>query len=241
MITAIRAEWIKFRSVRSTLVLLASGGIMTVVFGVLIANAISDQNRVFNLTDVTAGSSIAIYLFGTLGVQIVGQEYRFNTIRSTFSARPDRLRVLLAKMIVVSATVAVMALVMQLVCVLIGELMLDPFEIDGTDERAVLGTVVFAIGWTLVGVGVGAIVRQPVAGIVILLVEGAVVEGLVAGLFSWTVPWLPYLNGSQMMFRNESPDPDWALRSPLEGGIYFFVVTAVVLAIGAWSVSRRDA
>lgn len=241
MINAIRSEWIKFRSVRSTLILLASGGVLTVVFAVLIAANISNEDEIFHLTDVTPGASIAIFLFGTLGVQIIGQEYRFNTIRTTFSASPNRVRVLIAKMIVVSVTVAVMALLMQLVCIVIGNLMLDPFEIDGTDQRIVFGTVLFAIGWTLVGVGVGCIVRQPVAGIVILLVEGSVVEGIVAGVFNWTAQWLPYLNGSQMMLRDVDTDPSFALRSPLAGGVYFFIVTAIILGIGIWSVLRRDA
>jgi len=238
---AIRAEWIKLRSVRSTLILLAAGGVMTVLFAVLIANDISDEGRTFHLTDISAGATIAVYLFGTLGVQIIGQEYRFNTIRPTFSANPNRLQVLAAKIVVVSVTVAIVAVAMQLVATLIGTAMLDPFTVDGVDQRAILGTALFAIGWAMIGVGIGAILRQPVAGIVILLVEGAVVEGIVGSLFSWTTKWLPFANGSQMMVRNDSSNEDFVLRSPLGGGIYFFVVAAVILALGAYLANRRDA
>lgn len=244
MIDAIRSEWIKFRSVRSTLVLLGTGGLITIAFALLIANDIGGEDRVFHLTDVSAGSNIASYLFGALGVQIIGQEYRFNTIRATFAARPDRLRVLTAKIIVVSAAVAVMVVLMLLVSAAIGTAMLDPFVIDGIDRRAALGTVLLAVGWTLAGLALGAILRQPIAGIIILLVEGAVVEGIVAGLFRWTIPWLPYLNGSRMAVRNEAPhpgDPFFDVRSPLEGGIYFFVIVAILLGIGAILVKRRDA
>lgn len=244
MIDTIRSEWIKFKSVRSTVLLLLAGGLLTVLFAVLIANDVKGDDRVFNLTDISAGSTIAVYLFGALGVQIIGQEYRFNTIRSTFAATPNRTRVLVAKMIVVSVTVAVMALLMQLVCILIGNLMLDPFEIDSTDRGVIVGTIVFAIGWTLVGLGLGAILRQPIAAIILLLVEGAIAENILMSLFSWTSPWLPYANGSQMMFRvgdRHPDDPMFHLRDTGSGGIYFFMVTAAIVALGIVLVNRRDA
>ena len=55
-----------------------------------------------DLTDITGGVVFATLLFGMLGVQVIGQEYRFNTIRPTFTAAPRRLRVIVAKLIVVS-------------------------------------------------------------------------------------------------------------------------------------------
>lgn len=244
MIDTIRSEWIKFRSVRSTVLLLLAGGVLTILFAVLIANDVKGDHRVFNLTDISAGSTIAVYLFGALGVQIIGQEYRFNTIRPTFSATPNRARVLIAKMVIVSVTVAVMTLLMQLICILIGNLMLDPFEIDSTDRGVIVGTIVFAVGWTLLGLGLGAILRQPIAAIIVLLVEGAIAENILMALFSWTAPWLPYANGSQMMFRigERSPqDPLFHVRDPGAGGVYFFLVTAAVLAFGIYLVNRRDA
>lgn len=242
MINSIRSEWIKFRSVRSTLILLMIGGLITVAIGALSIGEISDNHQSFNLTDISGGAQISVILFGALGVQIIGQEYRFNTIRPTFSATPNRWRVLVAKMVVISMAVAVVAALMLGVCVLMGKLFLDGFALDDTDVRIIWGTVLFAVLWSLAGVGVGAILRQPIAGIIILLVEGGVVEPIVGGLFSGTVKWLPFLNGSQMMFRNEGdPDPNFALRSPLDGGVYFAMVIAVVLALGLVLAQRRDA
>ena len=244
MLNSIRSEWIKFRSVRSTLLLLGAGGALTVLFAVLIARDLARDQQTFHLTDISAGSNIAVYLFGALGVQIIGQEYRFNTIRSTFLATPKRLRVYLAKMIVVSAAVAAMALLTQLISFFIGHAMLESLHLDGVDRRAIFGTALFAVGWTLAGLALGAILRQPIAGIIILLVEGAVVETIIASQVDWTVPWLPYLNGSQMAMRGgqlEPADAFYGLRSPLEGGLYFFAVVAVLLVIGAVLVQRRDA
>lgn len=238
MINLIRSEWIKFRSVRSTVLLVLSAGLLVIVIG---GFAVNDKrgDASSHLGDITVGIPFALFLFGTLGVQIIGQEYRFNTIRPTFTAAPWRVRVLIAKLIVVTAATAVVALVMVLVCALVGMAVLDPFTIDGLDQRVIWGTVVFAVGWTMMGMGVGAIIRQPVAGIVILLVEAFVAENILANLVRSSGKWLPFLNGIQMTVRN--PDTSGYFREPLGGGIYFFAVAIVVWVIGALLVVKRDA
>ncbi len=241
MIDLIRSEMIKFRSVRSTVVVLLAAIGITVLFALLQANDLSDGSETVHLGDINAGASLSAFLFGALGVQVIGQEYRFNTIRTTFAAVPIRWKVLLAKLVVVVTACALAALAMMLVCVAIGFAVLDNFDIDGLDQRLLWGTALFAAGWSAMGLGVGAIVRQPIAGILILLGEGFVLESIIVQVFKWTAPWLPFLNGVQMMSRSDQGTSDIELRSVLGGGIYFFVVTAIVLAIGAVLASRRDA
>ena len=242
MINLIRSEWIKFRSVRSTLVLLFAGGLITVAFALLIINDIKNEDRVFNLTDISVGAQLSVLLFGALGVQILGQEYRFNTIRNTFSTSPIRWKVLMAKLIVVCAACAAMALAMLLLCVGLGSALLDGFTIDGIDQRVIWGTVLFAAGVAAMGMGVGAIVRQPIAGIIILLGDAFVAENLLRSVFPGTAKWLPFVNGIQMMFRNEDASSGPSdLRPLFEGGVYFFVVAAIVVAIGFVLADRRDA
>jgi ABC-2 type transport system permease protein len=242
----IRSEWIKFRSVRSTVILVLSAGALVVLVAVIAANHARGQSGVVHLGDLTAGVSVAAFLFGALGVQVIGQEYRFNTIRPTFTAAPWRGRVLAAKLIVTTVACAAVSLVMVGVCGLIGMAMLgDRFEIDSLDHRVVLGIVLFSIGWSAMGLGVGAIIRQPVAGMLVLLGEGFVAEQILAGLVKATQPWLPFLNGVQMTVRNPHGDGDGAtdtiFRSVLGGGIYFFLVAVVLLAVG-WALAlRRDA
>lgn len=240
MINLMRAEWIKFRSVRSTLIMAAAGGILTVLFAVLIAN--EQRNDAFrssnHLGDIIGGVQVAIFLFGTLGVQIIGQEYRFNTIRPTFTAAPWRLRVLAAKLAVVALATAAVTAVMLVVCILIGSVMLDPFEIDGIDQRIIWATILFSMGWAMYGMALGAIVRQPIAAIVILLIQGLIAEPLLASIVKFTGPWVPFQNGIQMTARSSDTE---LFRSTLAGGIYFFVFTFVLWGIGAYLVNRRDA
>lgn len=240
MLHLVRSEWIKFRSVRSTLVALILAGAFVVLIAVIAANDAADDVGTVNLTDITVGVSIAALIFGALGVQVLGQEYRFNTIRPTFTAMPRRWRVLVAKLIVVTLACAAISVVMTAVCWLVGSAMVDGFEVDGVDQRAVLGIVLFSMGWSALGMGVGAIVRQPIAGILILLAEAFVVESLIAGLLPSVAKWLPFINGFQMTLRNEGGD-DGDLQTVLAGGIYFFVVAAAVWSLGAYLASRRDA
>lgn len=242
MINLIRSEWIKFRSVRSTLVLLFTGGLLTVIIALLVINNVKNQDRAFNLTDISFGVQLSVFLFGALGVQVLGQEYRFNTIRNTFSTSPVRWKVLLAKLIVVCSACAAMALAMMLVCAGLGSMLLDGFTIDNVDQRVIWATALFAAGWAAMGMGVGAIVRQPVAGIIILLGEAFIAEQIIAALFESTAKWMPFINGIQMTMRLDDPNPPGPqLRDMFEGGVYFFVVVAIVAAIGFVLADRRDA
>lgn len=237
----IRAEWLKFRSVRSTVVTLGLAGVIVVLVAVLVARDIQGdafRSETTNLSGLTGGVSFAALLFGVLGVQIIGQEYRFNTIRTTFTAAPHRTRVLLAKLIVVSSACAAVSLVMMAVCWAVGTAILDDFEMDGTDVRIIWATALFSALWAGAGMAVGAIVRQPIAGILVLLGESLVLENLIFGLYPWTARWMPFSNGFQMTLRNDGANE---LRSTLEGGLYFAAVVIVLWAIGAYLVNRRDA
>jgi ABC-2 type transport system permease protein len=274
VINLIRSEWIKFRSVRSTVVLVLAAGLLVIIIAGFAANSRKDDigggrcertvaasnggssyTEVLpcsqvqgdpswspseaHLGDITVGIPFALFLFGTLGVQIIGQEYRFNTIRPTFTAAPWRVRVLFAKLAVVTTATAAVALVMVAVCGVIGAVMLSPFAIDGTDQRVVWGTVVFCAGWTMLGMGLGAIIRQPIAAMLVLLVEAFVVENIIVAISEGAAKWMPFINGIQMTVRE--PEDSGLLRSPLGGGIYFFIVAAAIWAIGAFLANRRDA
>jgi ABC-2 type transport system permease protein len=272
-----RAEWIKFRSVRSTVITLLIAGALVVLVAVLTAVNIDDETSIrcdpvssetettttvpgvdggedfgnpcpdglqavpdaHNLTDLTVGVSLACLLFGVLGVQVIGQEYRFNTIRPTFTAAPRRLPVVLAKLIVVCASCGIVAAVMVAFCWVVGSTMLDAFTVDGVDQRAALGIVLFGALWTAAGLGVGAIVRQPIAGILILVAESLILESIIGAVFESTQKWLPFANGLQMTYRADGEAE--SLQSVLNGGIYFAVFCVILVAIGAILVQRRDA
>lgn len=234
----VRAEWIKYRSIRSTVITLAVAGGLVVLVAVLVVRHANGQGEAATLADLTVGLGLASLLFGALGVQVIGSEYRFNTIRPTFTAAPLRIRVVIAKVIVASTASAVVSAVMVAVCWLVGTLLADDFVVRSVDRRIAWGIVLFCALWTAAGVGIGAIVRQPVAGILAMVGWSLIGESLLGSLVQSTNAWLPYLNGSQMA---READPGSDLQSVLSGGIYFAVVCFALVAIGAWLVDRRDA
>lgn len=270
MIDLIRSEWIKFRSVRSTVVTLLFGGAFVVLIAVLSITqdggrsttcepveratpaeiaadegfcgegfVVVEREATVNLTAIMGGVTFATLLFGVLGVQAISQEYRFNTIRPTFTAAPRRPRVLAAKLVVASSACAAVAAAMIGVCYLLGSMLAEQFLVDAIDRRAALGIVLFSALWTMAGVGVGAIVRQPIAGILILVGESLIAEQLIGGLIDGAAKWMPFTNGIQMTLRNEEPATE--LLAPLAGGIYFALFCVALFVIGTLLADRRDA
>lgn len=254
MIGAIRSEWLKLRTVRSNVFLLAAIVIVGVGLGTLLSAVIpTDGGRRGELSPIVdpyervgialAGLNLCLLLFGVLGVQIIGQEYRFNTIRATFAAMPRRGRVVAAKLLVLlGVTAAVAAITLALSVLLNGAILssrgygLD-LSVPGVG-RFVFGTWLLAFGYALVGVAVGMILRQPVGGIILVLAWPIVVESLLVGFLKSSVgPWMPFTAGSQLLAQR--PDPD--LFGPWAGYLYFLAFAVVLAAVGAVLVDRRDA
>ena len=254
MIGSLRSEWLKLRSVRSNLFLMAAIVVVGVGLGTLISAVVPATNgrrgdpsplaEPFDrLAIALVGLNLCLLLFGVLGVQIIGQEYRFNTIRATFAATPRRLRVVVAKLVVLMATTGVVAAVTLGLALGINGAILSgrgyglDLSIDGAG-RYLLGTWLLAFGYALVGFAVGMILRQPIGGIILVLAWPIVVENLIVGFLKTSAgSWMPYNAGSQLLVR--TPDAD--LLGPWAGFAYFIAFGAVLAVIGAVLVNRRDA
>ena len=104
----INSEWIKLRSLRSTLFTLLAAFVLTVGLGMLLSALRArdiTQNGLkplgFNLTDISLrGINLAMLPIGVLGVLVITGEYSTGMIRATLSAVPKRLPVLWAKVLV---------------------------------------------------------------------------------------------------------------------------------------------
>ena len=183
-------------------------------------------------------------LFGVVGVQTIGQEYRFNTIRVTFVNEPRRMRVLAAKAVVLLGSTLVVSIVTVAAAVGMSSFIMSSrgvpirFSAPGVGANLV-GTIVLCLLHALVGLGVGAIVRQPVGGIIFMTVWPLVVENILAAALPKVGKWLPFTEGIQLVhFDNER---HLHVFSRVRGGLYLGLFAVVVLAIGAYLVQRRDA
>jgi ABC-2 type transport system permease protein len=182
MTNLLRAEWIKFRSVRSTWVLTGVAvGLAMVIAGIA---AGADDGRHRTVETLAVSSTFVFILLLVMGIQFIGQEYRFGTIRATFTAVPNRTMVVAAKTIfgvVVGAVAALVAFAGSFVVasiVLAGEDRSIP--LDSRFVETLTAYVVVAALSVALGIGVGAVTRNPAVGIAILLIEMLLLESLVA-------------------------------------------------------------
>ena len=242
MTAVVHAEWIKLRSVRSNIIVFVVAVLLVVAIAV-IASSVSRDEPGQTIELATTGVLIANLLFGILGVQIIGQEYRFNTILPTYTAVPNRRRVLLAKLITITASTAVFSVVMLALSVLVVKVLGPSYvTLDQSAWRTLLGTIGYGVGFAAFGFAVGAIVRQPIAGIILVVLWPFAVEGIIGTLSNPVSRFLPFLQGGQMatippsdaVTGFEQLDPNLAT-------IYFFAVIAVLVIIGLVLADRRDA
>ena len=115
----VRSEWIKLRSIRSTVWCYAIVVVLTLAMAYLLGAVDTGVQRgaptaVANelIVQVSAASvSLTALVVGVLGVLIITGEYGTGQIRSTFTADPRRTGVVLAKAFVLALTTFVVSAV----------------------------------------------------------------------------------------------------------------------------------
>jgi len=251
----IASEWIKLRSLRSTLFGLLAAVVCTVGLGILIsALRANDFNQHGFLPgpafDPTLVSLRGIYLaqlaIGVLGVLVITGEYSTGMIRATLSAVPRRLPVLWAKALVFAAAVFTVMGIASLLAFEGGQAMLSNAGIHvglGSPgaARAVLGGALYLTVVGLLGVGLGFLVRNTAGAIAalfgLLLVLPAVVSALPASLYNHVYKYLPMVAGTQVL----TTVRDRSLLTPWAGIGVFGLYAIGAVAAGAVMLRRRDA
>lgn len=272
MIDALRYEWVRLWSIRSTYWLIGIALGLQLFLTLIIAwqlpssGPLSGGDDVFAML-VTIGASLGFaplfiaYILGLVGVFSMGHEYRHGMIRATLTALPNRLMVLMAKVVVaalVSGTAAV-------VCVLIAVLAALLFDVDMPTGDGfwsmTAGTVIYTVLFTVSGLAFAAITRHQTAAVALLLLVPTVVEAIIGavvlavkfgsddptaeGGFAGLLKFLPYDAGGQMYTRVSI---DRALEvfgivpfGPVGGGLVMATFVAILLAISTALFLRRDA
>ena len=253
MINVLRSEWIKLRTVRMNWILGLIAFAFPLIVTLLTAFFSGDDLDFTALTilEVLTGTIIVTTLLcGVIAAASITSEFGFGTIRPTFAATPRRLRVIAGKGII--AVVAAMLLVASVVLigVFVGRLLAEgqgatiDFGMYSSAVPALLGTVLLAGLMSLAGYGLGLMTRSTPAAISILIVWPLIAEGLIGGLIGvitgWenVGAWMPFQSGIRLVFV-EFDDFDGPSR--VVAGLYFGGVAALLAAIGAWAVNRRDA
>jgi ABC-2 type transport system permease protein len=255
VINAIRSEWIKLRSTTATVLFACFAVAVPLIFTILISifrknPALNDSSELFANT-VLGPCYLTGFFAGVVGALGIGQEYRHNTIRVTFTAEPRRSRVLTAKLIVNTLFGLAIGLVALLSCFAVASIILKSrhAHISLTDPGSNLtrffGQIVFCGLFALAGFGLCAAVRQPAAAIPIMLVWALIVESIIGGIITAitgsgrAARYLPFREGFALAAGGHDTAED--MFSRVGAGAYFGVFVAILLAIGWVLTLRRDA
>jgi ABC-2 type transport system permease protein len=243
---AVRMEWIKLRSLRSTwwvLSLTVAGAI-----GIAVAVGVNTKNAGGDLTNnALAGISLGLLLIGVLGVLVMTGEYSSGMIRATLTAIPNRPLVLAAKATVFGVVTLVMGEAAAFIAFFAGNASLPgTIPPPSFDQPGVLRAVVMAgpgycmIG--LIGLGVGAIVRHSPAAIAVLVGGVYVLAQIVAAFSPSILAYLPIsIVANSLSATKPMGDGSIHLLSPWTGLGMLCLYAAVALGTGAWLLARRDA
>lgn len=252
MIRLVHGELRKLFSTRLWLWLLVACMALTALFTSLNIAFNDDPDTLAPPLDTAAGQRL-LFAIGAGGAQTlvavlaavgVTGEFRHRTATGTFVTTPRRSLVIAAKLIFYGVVGAVYALVCVAVVAAVAWPWLGARGIDltlvGNGVPGTLAGVVASVAlFALLGVGLGALLRDQVATVVGLLVYLFVAEPVVTripALGDWTI----YLPGPAANGLTRTTLTDQVFLEPLEGGLVLagYVVAAAVA--GVWVTSRRD-
>jgi ABC-2 type transport system permease protein len=252
---AVRSEWTKLRSVRSTFWALAVTVVLGIGLGALISAVTAHGYARFSPSeklswDPTGVSAAGVYIaqlaIAVLGVLCISSEYSSGMIRTSLIVVPKRGRILAAKSLVFAAVTFVVGEVTILVAFFVGQALISghaPTAALGDPgvARAVVGAGLYLAALAVLSVAAGTLLRRPAAAITCMVAVLFVLPGIAQALpDSWRDPvteFWPTQAGSQLtaVYHSAHTLQPW----PGFGVMCLFV--AIVYAI-AWALlDRRDA
>ena len=253
---ALRSEFTKLRSVRSTYWTLLALVLVSIGIGAAISAGSANQpHSAGDGFDATQVSLIAFFELGQLVIAVLGalaitSEYSTGMIRTSLTAMPRRGTVYAAKAAVFGAVALVVSLVTSFLAFFVGQAILHGTVHATLSQpdvlRAIVGSALFVTVVGLIAFGVGAIIRHSAGAITTVIGMMFIIPIIVQVLpQTWRYDLIRFL-------------PDSAGRvisitvMPSGGEVYHmwsawpqFAVTAVyavvLLAIGAYLFRKRDA
>jgi ABC-type transport system involved in multi-copper enzyme maturation permease subunit len=258
MRSTIASEWIKFRTVRSTVIALCTTVLLCVGIGAIASFATRQQWARDGFANHLAAQATAVSLggfflgelaIGVIGVLVISSEYSSGLIRATLAATPTRLPVLASKALVLFAATLVIGEICSFASFFVGQAILSGVAASatlaspGALEAVVLAGLSLAL-LALLALGIGTMLRHTAGSITVyvslLLVIFLIVLSLPA---SWNTRIFRYL--PEVLTQS--------MRNPASGNVQFHAfspgVSALVLAAyamaaligGGFVLWRRDA
>jgi ABC-type transport system involved in multi-copper enzyme maturation permease subunit len=247
MIRLIRAEFTKLRTTRliyGMAAAMAAFAVLTVVAGVAVAGTQGNPSLSADSLPMLVAGPVVLLAGAALLLGILGMtgEFRHQTVTQTFLVTPDRGRVVAAKLVAyplagIALALATLAITAAVATGWLAAKGITPSLLDARLGR-VVGVALLGAGLCgLVGVGVGALVRNQVAALVGTLVWVLVVEGLLVSLLNTPTlgKWLPSAAATAAI-----TSPGGAHLSRLGGTLLLAAYGLAFALVGTRLVVRRD-
>ena len=213
--------------------------------GIPTGDAVQIANSVY-----TGGLSVGYLLMLTIGVMQIGMEYRHKTITSTFLAIPRRARAMAGKVVALLVVAAGYGLLSLVGSVSVGAIVLRLRGAEAFPSTEIVRTLALSLLvlglWALIGLGLGILIPNQVAALLIGIGTAWIVEPLLGLAIKATdvgrehiAPYLPTEATNAIINAVQSSPDDvrlswWAAALALAGW-------AALLAVpGIWRTVRQD-
>jgi ABC-type transport system involved in multi-copper enzyme maturation permease subunit len=256
---AVRSEWTKLRTVRSTVwslvaMVAVAVGLMSLFAWLRVARGWDGLepgerlNLIHNpLTIILSRPELfAQLVVAVLGVMVISAEYTTGMIRSTLQAQPRRLTVFGAKVAVFAAVMLVAGEATAFAAFFVGRrIIAQRITVNLGDPgvtRSVIGLGLFLTVLGLFSLAFGAILRHTAGAITTVIGLNLIISNLTQELpDSWgqhVNAWMPVNAGVLILHPHQQPGD---LLSPWQGFAVFSGWTVLLLIVAAILFQRRDA
>ncbi len=252
----LRSELTKFRSVRSTMWTLLIAFVLTIGLGALFSAVNANQYATFSRQDRASFDPIAVSLsgisfaqlaIGVLGVLVISGEYSTGMIRASLTVVPSRLPILWGKLVVFALGVFTVSLVATFASFLIGQGILAGHGLGVSITapsalRSVIGAALYVTVAGMVGLALGALMRNTAAGISTFVAAFFVIPPLTqllpSSVGAHLVQYLPSNAGAALYGGTRGVDNP---LSPWTGLTVLCLYAVTMVGAAAWRLKRADA
>ena len=251
---ALRSEFTKIRSVRSTYWALFAMFIVVVGFGALASWGAASHGPHGPYFDPTRQSLAGLYIgqliIGVLGVLVISSEYSTGMIRTTLTTNPHRAMMIAAKGVVFAVVALATSLVTSFTAFFLGQALMSSHHMNTTIGspnvlRAVIGGALFLTACGVLAFGIGLLLRHTAAGITtvvgLLFVVTVLVNFLPQSWQNHVDKWVPAMAGTQLWMTKPQPPGSTPAFAPWAGFAVLCGYAAIAVAAAVILFRKRDA
>jgi ABC-2 type transport system permease protein len=243
MLTLIRSEFLKLRTVRSPWLVLAAAQLIVVagVSGLVVSNGHTPQETLQSSALAHVGlTSLMTLVFGILAA---AGEHRHKTITDTYLSTPRRGRVIGAKLVAAALAGGLCGVLASGVGLLTAAAWWASKGAsfswsDGQMWQTIGGSIGWNAAFAAIGVGVGALIRNLAGAIAVALAWLALVEGILSQLAGSLSRWLPFNAGLALGGSGRAVSA--GLLSRWAGGLVLAAYAAAFAVVAVATTTRRD-